>query len=351
MGRAWRTHKMRKSAPASSPARFITPMQALGRGKIPVGLWQCEIKLDGFRAVAVLNAGEAELWSRNHKPLSADFPEVIAALGKLKCRNAVLDGEIVALDEAGRSRFQLLQARDLPGGRPTLVYYIFDLLHRDGRSLADAPLEERRQHLMSLAGKAPKTVQLSPAFLVEPADLLEAARQQGLEGIIAKRPGSRYEADRRSGAWLKCKVVAEQGFVIGGFTPPKNSRQHFGAILVGHYRARELVYAGKVGTGFNHALLRSLHATFLKRARKPCPFTNLPMENKPRFGAGMTSAAMREVTWLKPELVAQVKFTDWTQDGLLRQPVFLGLREDKPAKKVRREATLGPPPGKLSRRP
>lgn len=326
-------------------------MKALDRGKVPEGLWQCEIKFDGFRAMAVLNGGGAELWSRNHKPLSADFPEVIQALRKLKCRNAVLDGEIVALDEAGRSRFQLLQARDLPGGRPTLVYYVFDLLHRDGRSLVDAPLEERRRHLVSLAGKAAKPVQLSPVFLVEPAELLAAARDQGLEGIIAKRPGSPYEADRRSGAWLKCKVVAEQEFVIGGFTPPKNSRPYFGAILIGYYRAGNLIYAGKVGTGFAHALLRSMHAVFLRRVRKVCPFANLPMEGKPRFGEGMNSAAMREVTWLNPELVAQVKFTEWTHDGLLRQPVFLGLRKDKRARQVRREATLGPPRRKSSRRP
>jgi bifunctional non-homologous end joining protein LigD len=325
-------------------------MKALDRGQVPEGLWQCEIKFDGFRAVAVLNGGEAELWSRNHKPLSADFPEVIQALRKLKCRDAVLDGEIVALDRAGRSRFQLLQARDLPGERPTLVYYVFDLLHRDGRSLVDEPLEARRKHLVSLAGKAAKPVQLSPVFLVEPAELLAAARQQGLEGIIAKRPGSRYEAARRSGAWLKCKVVAEQEFVIGGFTPPKNSRPYFGAILVGYYQSGKLIYAGKVGTGFDHALLRSLHATFLKRVRKACPFANLPMKKKPRFGEGMSSAAMRGVTWLKPELVAQVQFAEWTHDGLLRQPVFLGLREDKRAKQVRREATLEPPRKKSSRR-
>ena len=333
---------MSKSAPVASPAPFIEPMKALSREQAPVGLWQCEIKFDGFRALAILNGGEVELWSRNHKPLSADFPEVLPALRKLRCRNAVIDGEIVALDEAGRSRFQLLQARDLPGGHATLVYYIFDLLHLNGRSLLDAPLEERRKHLVVLADKATKPVQLSPAYQVEPSELLEAARQQGLEGIIAKQPGSRYEPGRRSGAWLKCKVIAEQEFVIGGFTAPKNSRRYFGAVLVGYYRAGRLIYAGKVGTGFGEALLRSLHATLLKQVRMDCPFSNLPMEKRPRFGAGMTSGAMRQVTWVNPELVAQVKFTEWTHDGLLRQPVFLGLRHDKPAKQVRREATLAP---------
>lgn len=315
-------------------------MKALAADQTPAGVWHCEIKFDGYRAIAVVNNGKAELWSRNHKPLSPDYPEIIAALEKLKCRSAVLDGEIVALDAKGRSRFQLLQGRDLPGERPTLAYFVFDLLHRDGKSFVDAPLEERREQLALLCRRAKKPLQLSPVFQVEPSELLAEARKQGLEGIIAKRPGSLYEVDRRSGAWLKCKMVAEQEFVIGGFTSPRNSRQYFGAILVGHYQRGKLIYAGKVGAGFNHELLRSLHAKFLKRTRKGCPFDNLPMEKKPRFGEGMTGAAMKRVTWLKPELIAQVKFAEWTHDGLLRQPVFLGLRDDKSAKSVHREATL-----------
>ncbi len=167
---------------------------------------------------------------------------------------------------------------------------------------------------------------------------MQAARRQGLEGIVAKRPGSVYESDRRSGAWLKCKVHGEQEFVIGGFTPPQRSRQYFGAILIGYYQRGKLLYAGKVGTGFNQRLLESLHAEFMKRRRPDCPFANLPMERKPRFGTGMTRGEMGKVTWLKPELVGQVKFAEWTHDGILRQPVFLGLRKDKAAKDVRREA-------------
>lgn len=310
----------------------------MSSAQVPTGVWQCEIKFDGYRAIAVLNGGKAQLWSRNHKPLTEDYPAIVDALKKVKCRNAVIDGEIVALDEAGRSRFQLLQGRELPGASPALVFYMFDLLHRDGRSLADVPLEKRRQQLETLVANASKPLQLSPVFIVEPAHLLEQARAQGLEGIIAKRPGSLYEAGRRSGAWLKCKLLAEQEFVIGGFTGPKNSRQYFGAILAGYYRGGKLLYAGKVGTGFDHALLKSLHAQFLKRVRTSCPFENLPMERKPRFGEGMTRAAMRQVTWLKPDLVAQVRFAEWTHEGLLRQPVFLGLRKDKRAAAVRREA-------------
>lgn len=307
-----------------------------------MGRWSCEIKFDGYRAIALRNGDQAELWSRNRKELSADFPEIVAALTKLKCRNATLDGEIVALDAVGRSRFQLLQGREDAEADAPVVFYVFDLLHLDGKSWAEAPLEARREQLVKLMRGAKKPLRLSPAFTVEPAKLLAVAREKGLEGIIAKRPGSSYEGGRRSGAWVKCKVVAEQEFVIGGFTRPQNSREYFGAILVGYYRAGELIYAGKVGTGFDRARLRSLHAKFTERARPDCGFVNLPMAKRPRFGAGMTRTAMRTVTWIEPDLIAQVKFTEWTMDGLLRQPVFLGLREDKSAKTVHREGTLLP---------
>ena len=158
-----------------------------------------------------------------------------------------------------------------------------------------------------------------------------------MEGIVVKQLGSVYQPGKRSGLWLKCKVIAEQEFVIGGFTQPQNSRQYFGAILVGYYQDGELLYAGKVGTGFDRALLESLHAKFTARALTRCPFSNLPIAKKPRFGNGMTAAEMRKVSWIKPDLVAQIKFAEWTHDGLLRQPVFLGLRKDKKAKEVVRE--------------
>lgn len=315
-------------------------MKALAVVEIPTDTrWLCEIKYDGYRAIALLNRGEAELWSRTHNPMHGDYPEIVAALAALKCRSAVLDGEIVALDAKGRSRFQLLQGRDLAGGeRPVIVYFVFDLLQHDGRDLHQRPIEKRKELLGALLKGHSATVQLSPTFETVPADLLLSARQQGLEGIIAKRPGSVYEPGRRSGAWLKCKVLGEQEFVIGGFTPPQRSREFFGAILVGYFEKGKLMYAGKVGTGFDRATLQSLHAAFLQRPRATCPFANLPLARKSRFGTGMTAGEMRKVTWMRPDLVAQVRFAEWTDDGLLRQPVFLGLRRDKPAKQVRREA-------------
>ncbi len=333
--RATRSRTLR----ARQPAVFIPPMKALGVESVPPGDWRLEIKFDGYRAVAVVNDGTVELWSRNEKPLTAGYPEVVAALRELRCTSAVLDGEIVAMDDQGRSRFQLLQQRDLKPGAGPIIFYVFDLLQQDGNSLLDRPIEERQEALRVLIGaRKGGAVRLSPVFDSKPEQLLAAAREQGLEGIIAKRAGSVYEPDRRSGAWLKWKVHGEQEFVIGGFTPPKNSRPHFGAILVGYYQDGRLQYAGKVGSGFGHAKLASLHAEFRRRRVDDSPFVNLPLGRRSRFGGGMTAGEMRHVTWIAPELVCQVRFTEWTDDGLLRHPVFLGLRSDKNAREVRREA-------------
>ncbi len=313
-------------------------MKALSVDRVPAGDWRVEVKLDGYRAIAVINHGEVELWSRNHKSLTADYPEVVAALKKLPAATAVLDGEIVALDAEGRSRFQLLQGRDLAGARPTIVFYVFDLLQRDGRALLTEPIETRQAELEAFIVKKSGVIRVSPVFAADPEQMLEAVRQQGLEGIIAKAAHSVYEPDRRSGTWLKCKVHGEQELVIGGFTEPKNSRPYFGALLVGYYERGRLLYAGKVGSGFDYARLKSLHAELMKRRIERCPFRNLPTPRTSRFGGGMTAGMMREVTWVKPELVAQVRFTEWTGDGMLRHPVFLGLRTDKPARDVGREA-------------
>ena len=332
----------RPTVPAAS---FIAPMKALGTVQLPSGTWHCELKYDGYRGIAVVNGGQATVWSRNRKPLD-DYPAVNEALARLRCRNAVLDGEVVALDPQGRSRFQLLQNAAAGGAGPQLVFYVFDLLFLDGEELTGLPLEQRRRRLLALVGKGKGVLQVAPAFETEPATLFAEAKRHGLEGIIVKRPGSLYEADRRSGAWLKCKVLAEQEFVIGGFSAPQNSREHFGALLVGYFQDGELRYAGKVGTGFNRSLLASLHTQFVKRRIAACPFGDLPSERRSRFGRGMGAAEMRKVTWVRPELVAEIKFAEWTEEGLLRQPVFLGLRTDKAATEVRREAPPVRPKGK-----
>lgn len=321
------------------PPRFVEPMKALATAEVPTGVWRTEIKFDGYRALAILNAGKIELWSRNEKSLTADYPEVVAALRTVRCASAVLDGEIVALDEEGRSRFQLLQQRGVPNARPPIHFYIFDLLHLDGESWMNAPIEERRARLEKLLARRKDVIRLSPVFETEPAVVLEEARRQGLEGIVVKEAGSLYEAGRRSGAWLKHRLSNEQEFVIGGFTPPRGGRTHFGALLVGYYEDGKLQYAGKVGAGFDHARLEALHREFQKRRIDASPFVNLP-RGRSRWGVGMTAAVMKTVGWIRPDLVCQVRFSEWTEEGALRQPVFLGLRSDKPARDVVRE--IGP---------
>lgn len=328
-----------KPAVAAEPVRYVEPMKALGVGEISSDGWLLEIKYDGYRALGIKEGNKAELWSRNEKSLTESYPEIAAALGKLRCQDAIIDGEVVALDAEGRPTFQLLQGRDAGEERPPIYYYVFDLLHRDGRSLLQEPIEERKAELGRLMKGVPDPIRLSAVFQQTPDVLLEAVRQQKLEGIIGKRRGSLYEPGRRSGAWVKKRISVDQEFVIGGYTPPRGGRTHFGALLVGFYDGETLMYAGKVGTGFNSKLLASLHQRFKKLESSTCPFGNLPTK-RPRFGLGMTASAMREVTWLRPELVAQIRFSEWTRDAMLRQPVFLGLREDKRAREVVREGTF-----------
>ncbi|WP_438483202.1 non-homologous end-joining DNA ligase [Oleiharenicola lentus] len=330
------------STEPTANAEFIEPMKALAVDSIPEGDWQLELKFDGYRALAVIKNGEVKLWSRNRISLSADYPEVIAALKSLTCEQAVLDGEVVAVDANGHSRFQLLQNRS-EGPRPPIHYYVFDLLSLNGRSLLKTPLEERQFLLRALLPKKHSgVVRISPSFDVKPAALLDQVRRLGLEGIVAKRLGSTYEPGRRSGAWLKCRVAREQEFVIGGYTPPQGGRNYFGALLVGYYEGKRFLYAGKVGTGFNERLLASLHHSFEKIRSDKCPFVNLPLTHASRFGTPMNARTMKTVQWLKPKLICQVRFVEWTHDGLLRQPVFLGLRADKPAVEVVREAEATP---------
>ncbi|HEY1791276.1 MAG TPA: non-homologous end-joining DNA ligase [Opitutaceae bacterium] len=328
---------------APAKASFVAPMKALGSEFVPEGKWHCEVKFDGYRSVAVVNGGKVELWSRNHKSMTGDYPDVVAALEGLKCTSAVIDGEMVALDAEGRSRFQLLQNRGL--SIAPIVYYAFDIMHLDGRDLTDHTLDERTQILSHLVDGRRGALQLSPVFNTDPSELFEVAKERGLEGIVVKRPKSLYESGRRSGSWMKCKVQAEQEVVIGGYTAPQRSRQHFGALLVGYNQGGRLVYAGKVGTGFSDADLACLYEKFQRLRSKACPFANLPEKGRPRYGTGMGAAQMEAVHWLRPSLVAQVRFAEWTDDGLMRQPVFAGLRRDKAPRAVRRE------PGAVFARP
>jgi DNA ligase D, 3''-phosphoesterase domain/DNA polymerase LigD, ligase domain len=333
-----RTRKPERPVPLPD---FVEPMKARPVAKPPSGDWLYEIKFDGWRALGLKGGSQCRLLSRNEKDFGAKFPEIMESLALLKAGDVVLDGEIVALDEQGRSSFQLLQAYDLGKKRPPIFYYVFDLLQLDGRDVKDCPIEDRQALLEHLLKRPPGVLRLSAVLGSEADPLLEQARRLGLEGLIGKRRGSAYEAGRRSGAWVKLKLVREQEFVIGGYSEPGGSRAHFGALIVGYYRGKDLLFAGKVGTGFDAKLLKTLHARFRKLEQDDCPFANLPMPRGSRWGKALTRAEMTSCHWLDPQLVCQVKFGEWTRDGHLRQPVFLGLREDKNAREVVRERIHG----------
>jgi bifunctional non-homologous end joining protein LigD len=332
------------AAPKISPelpagrARFVEPMKPKLVETPPAqGGWIYELKFDGFRALALKSQGKVKLLSRNENDLTQKFAEVAAAMAELPGREWVVDGEVVALDEAGRSSFQLLQAQELEAKKPPLYYYVFDLLELDGKDLMGLPLKTRKEALQQLCSEAGDPIRFSSEVGDDPQKLLKEVRRIGLEGIIGKLADSKYEAGRRSGAWIKLKCVNEQEFVIGGYTPPGGARKHFGALLVGYYQKGKLLFAGKVGTGFNAKLLASLHKMFDAEAREDCPFADLPSKQGGKWVQGITPAMMRKCHWVNPVFVAQIKFAEWTREAKLRQPVFLGLREDKAAKDVRRE--------------
>jgi bifunctional non-homologous end joining protein LigD len=316
---------------------FVEPMKAKLVDSIPPGDWLYEIKFDGFRALALRGSSEARLVSRNQKEFGGKFAEVMDALAMLEVQDAILDGEVVALDDKGRSSFQLLQAFEMGQERPPIFFYAFDLLRLNGKNLFDVPIETRKSKLEELLKEAPGTIRFSASLGTNAEKLLEQARQFGLEGLIGKRVGSHYEIGRRSGSWIKLKLQQEQEFIIGGYTEPAGSRHHFGALLVGFYEKDQLKFAGKVGTGFNEKSLRTLLGIFSKVPRSTCPFVDLPEKRAGRYGQGVTASEMKLCHWIQPEIVCQIKFREWTRDHRLRQPVFLGIREDKDAKEVVRE--------------
>jgi bifunctional non-homologous end joining protein LigD len=321
-------------------ARFIEPMKAKLVEKPPAtGDWIYELKFDGIRLVAVKTEKKVPLLSRNQNDLSARFPEIVDAIQNLSARECVIDGEAVALDEEGRSSFQLLQALEMEGRKSPVYFYAFDLLQLDGKSLVSLPLEARKNILEKLCADAGDPIRYSGAIHGDAERLLEEVKRRGLEGIIGKQRHSVYEPGRRSGAWIKLKCVAQQEFVIGGYTPPQGARKHFGAILVGYYENKKLVFAGKVGTGFTTKSLVTLYKKFRAEERSDCPFVDLPSRQNGQWVQGITPSMMRKMHWVNPKFVAEIKFAEWTRDGKLRAPVFLGLREDKKPRDVVREAT------------
>ncbi|HVV02182.1 MAG TPA: non-homologous end-joining DNA ligase, partial [Verrucomicrobiae bacterium] len=323
--------------PAKMPG-FIEPMKALLSASLPAGAdWIYEIKFDGVRALGIKTGKGVQLISRAAKDLSVKYAPVLDALKRLPAKQFTLDGEIVALDAEGRSSFQLLQNYQSAGRhKPPLVYYAFDLLNLDGKSLVGLPLFQRKAALEGLLAGASPSIRFSAGINAKSAELVRAMKARGLEGIVAKRRDSKYEPGRRGGAWIKFKWTNEQEFVIGGYTRPGGTRKYFGSVMVGYYESGKLKFAAKVGTGFDEKLLSSLYGRFRKIISPRCPFSNLP-EKPP----GVSPGLMRMCTWLEPKLVCQVRFAEWTRDHHLRQPCFLGLREDKQPEEVRREQPAG----------
>ncbi|HCP91867.1 MAG TPA: ATP-dependent DNA ligase [Spartobacteria bacterium] len=337
--------RLGESSLPSAKLRFIEPMKPRLVDEPPKhGDWIYELKFDGIRAIAVKDGSKVNLISRNGNELRARFPGIADAVKKLSIQECVIDGEVVALDEDGRSSFQLLQALELEGRKSPVRFYVFDLLQLDGKSLLKVPLTQRKEILAKLCEGVADPLRFSGEIGGDAKSLLAEVKRRGLEGLIGKQRDSVYEPGRRSGAWIKLKCVNEQEFVIGGFTPPGGSRKHFGAILVGYYdskgkeRDSRLLFAGKVGSGFTAKSLSILHKKFLGEARDDCPFADLPSKQGGKWVQGITPSMMRKIHWVNPVFVAQIKFAEWTRDGKLRQPVFLGLREDKNSSSVVREA-------------
>ena len=319
-------------------ARFIDPMKAKLVETPPAGdNWIYELKFDGFRVEAIKDGARVKLLSRNENDLTKKFDQVAVAVGSLPCGQCVIDGEVVALDAEGRSSFQLLQSYEMDAGNTPLYYYVFDLLQLEGKKLTEVPLTIRKETLHQLCATAPDLIRHSGELGTDPSALLKEVQRHGLEGIIGKQAQSFYEAGRRSGAWIKLKCVSEQEFVIGGYTPPEGARQYFGALLVGYYEKKRLLFAGKVGTGFNTKMLAMLYKKFQGAARHDCPFADLPSKQGGQWVQGITPGMMRKISWIDPVFVCQVRFAEWTRDAKLRAPVFLGLREDKVPTEVKRE--------------
>ncbi len=302
--------------------------------------WVFEIKWDGYRAVAFIEDGRVRLVSRSQNDLTAQFPELGDLPKFIGAQRAILDGEIVALDEKGRPSFSLMQQRTgfqpgkhrLPGRKGVpIVYYAFDLLYLGGFDLRRVALEERKQ-LLHEQIKSGGVIQYSDHYAEKGLDLFEAASQQGLEGIVAKKRNCPYQ-EKRSSDWLKIKITQRRECVIGGYTDPEGSRQYFGALVLGLYdRQGRLIHVGQVGTGFDHKGLKEMFARLHPIETKENPF----------FGS---IGGLRKVHFVRPVLVAEVKYSEWTHETAeggvkLRAPVFMGLRADKSAKECRLDEAM-----------
>jgi bifunctional non-homologous end joining protein LigD len=321
------------------PPLDARPMLATLAAKPPEGPgWAWELKWDGIRALALVRDGELRLWTRNANEVTPRYPELAPLGGALDGHDAFLDGEIVTFDDQGRPSFGRLQRRMHVQAEPEIarlavevpvVYIVFDLLWLDGHLTTALPYEDRRRLLTTLVPDG-ATWRVPAHELGDGLATIEVSHQFSLEGVVAKRVDSTYEPGRRTGAWVKVKHLMRQELVVGGWIPGQGARAStFGALLLGYYDdSGALRYAGRVGTGFTEATLDDLRSALASIARETTPFAD-PLESR---------AAEHEAHFVEPELVAEVRFTEWTEHGRIRHPAFLGLREDKPAREVTRES-------------
>jgi bifunctional non-homologous end joining protein LigD len=313
--------EMRKLIRPKSKITWIEPMLAtLTDSYFSDPEWVFEPKLDGVRALALKEGTKVRLMSRNKLPLNDRYPEIVTAVSRLKVEKAILDGEI-AVVTGGVSRFQSLQRHLLEGGG-SLVYFVFDAPQLGGYDISRLPLLARKE-LLRRAVQSTPTIELVSHREESGEDYLREACEKGWEGVIAKRASAPYIFGR-SKEWLKFKCSKEQEFVVGGFTDPQGARVGFGALLIGYYEDGKFRYAGKVGTGYNTRLLRALAQQLTGLIKDESPFDGTP-------------PARKGVHWVKPEVVVQIGFSEWTRDGRLRHPRFLGIRDDKSPREVVRE--------------
>ena len=319
-----------KDAPVKPMPHNIRPMLAtLVKGPFDHADWVFEVKWDGYRAVAEIRNGDVSLYSRNLISLNKKFSPVVESLRKFRFE-AVLDGEIVVVDDQGHPDFQMLQHYQ-KSGKGHLLYYVFDLLHLQGHDLTNLPLLKRKELLKKILPSDPE-IKFSDHVLKEGVLFFNAAKEKGLEGIIAKHSQSVYRMGRRSRQWLKVKTRLTQEAVIAGFTEPKGSRKYFGTLVLGVFEGDELIYIGHSGGGFTSKTLKEIRERLDPLVQKECPF-----KVESRSSLAKKRECVSGVTWVKPKLVCEVTFHGWTDEDLMRQPVFLRLREDKAAREVVRE--------------
>ena len=312
---------------------FIAPMLARPVNELPSGNgWLYELKLDGYRALVLKRRGDATLFSRRGNNLSNNYHTITRAFSFLPDETMV-DGELVVLDEEGKPSFSALQKSRFTAD--ALHFYVFDLLAYQGRDLRKLSLVQRRHLLEKFVLKGMRDpVRLSAVFDAAPQRLIAAAKNNGLEGVIGKRADSRYESGERSGAWVKYKTNKGQELVIGGYKPGTTGFEY---LLVGYYEEKDLIFIAKIRNGFTPALRLEIAKNFPRLRTSVCPFANLPEPASARRGEAITAEVMKKIQWLRPKLVAQIEFTEWTTGNHLRHSKFVGLRNDKKATEVIKE--------------